>query len=442
MAECLVKPCQLRPIFRRVPGHKHTAVPIISSTIVTPGRQVMLSNVPRIEDTIVLVEILVRGGATVHWTNGDLLIDTTRFSMTEVPNELAARIHGALYLLPVFLGRFGRVRIGPTGGCQIGYSAGRGARPVTHILSTLECFGGSFDQSGVDILGFTEGFKGADIDVMVYSDRLNLLNGPYVSGVTKTALLAACTASDITAIANPYLKPDVIELARFIDGRIRRVKFERNEIRLESLIKHPASAQFDGDPFSLLSDLSEVMTWITAAVLHNVALELELTEIDRVLAGLKAEIELLDAMAIKVTRKGSRLYVHPPLRIRSVDIEVTSCGIYSDHQPLFALLLLRGDRPARIIDHVWTERFSYAKELCKLGASICHRPGEIILSPSVLHVSNQVTVDGHDLRGAAALLLAATTMDCPVKLRGTEHLKRGFEDLIGSLRCCGALIDA
>jgi UDP-N-acetylglucosamine 1-carboxyvinyltransferase len=435
MREASIEPGRLSNVRVRVPGHKHTAVPIVASAVAVPAA-VRLTNVPRIADTELLVRILEQGGARVAWSGSDLEIDARSFSARDVPRDLAERIHGALYLLPVILGRFGLVRIGSTGGCRIGPAANNGARPVAHMLSVLERFGARFASDDDVVVGTVDRPMPTRIDMMDYSDRDDILNGPHVSGATKTAILAALSArTGPSTVVHPYPKPDAAELARFLDGRGVRVDRDPDAIRV-----HGHTDEARAPAFALLSDLSEVMTWIAISVLHGIEAELELVEAERVLAGLAPEIRLLEAMGVGLARHADRLRVVPPALIRSVDIEVTSIGIYSDHQPLFALLLLRGERPATIRDQVWTDRFAYAEELCQLGAKIERRPGEVTIFPSVLDASAGTLVEAHDLRGAAALLLAATAMDRPVRLRGIEHLERGYENLVHALTSRGARI--
>jgi UDP-N-acetylglucosamine 1-carboxyvinyltransferase len=157
---------------------------------------------------------------------------------------------------------------------------------------------------------------------------------------------------------------------------------------------------------ALISDISEIITYVALAVSTGKTLTIEGITVDRVRSGLAPEINFLDAMDIPLRWEQDRLQIEPPDQVRSVDIEVTSVGIHSDHQPFFASMLLKGDRPARIREHVWNDRFGYARELRKLGANIHIGEGEIIVLPSRLHCARAHVV-ACDLRGAAALVIAA-----------------------------------
>jgi UDP-N-acetylglucosamine 1-carboxyvinyltransferase len=50
------------------------------------------------------------------------------------------------------------------------------------------------------------------------------------------------------------------------------------------------------------------------------------------------------------------------------------------------------------------------------------------------------SVQAQDLRGAAALLLAALSAPGRSEVRGVAHLARGYADLVGRLRSLGAAL--
>jgi UDP-N-acetylglucosamine 1-carboxyvinyltransferase len=416
-----------------ISGHKHSIVPIIAATLCTSAK-VCLTRVPRIADPLTLSQILEAGGARARWHGDDLHLDTTGFSATALPEAPSAAIHGSVYLIPALLGRLGRVRFERAGGCQIGDADDRGARPIHHMLSVLERFGARFEQSGVAIEGRSPRFTGCDVDIMDYSDRADLLTGPLVSGATKTAILAAmCVDRGGTRIRHPYPKPDVTELLGFARACGMNVRASEREIVIDTRARQ--------DPRSLtyrvISDLSEVMTYVCASVVHHIPIALTGLVPEKVQAGLREELRILARMGVGLSWGASTLHVRPPTTVQSVDIEVTSVGIYSDHQPFFALMLLGGDRPATIREHVWTNRFDYARELGHLGARIEFGQAAITLFPSILSAPHRM-LQAADLRAAAVLLLAALGVAGRTVLMGVDHLERGYVSLERELARLGA----
>ncbi len=425
----------LRPQALGVAGYKHAVVPIISASIALG--KISVSNVPDIADPRVLAHILRLGGASCVWREDIMTIDSTNFCETVIPKELGSKIHGSIYLLPVILGRFGRVTLHPTGGCQIGSSAAGGSRPIAHMLSVLEAFGATFQRRGDIIEGWAEEFHGCDIDITDYSDRDDVLTGPLVSGATKTAILASlCVPSGRTTIHSPYPKPDVTELLNFIESYGVGVYRSESSVTIDTSERGRATYRPPRTPYQVISCLSEIMTYICLAVMQRLPLVISNIEPDKIRAGLREEFCVLERMGVGLRWGTSSLQVMPPERIRSVDIEVTSVGIYSDHQPFFALMLLDGDRPAKIREHVWKNRFDYAHQLVQAGARIEFGDHEITVHPSRLHATEQTLV-GRDLRSAAVLMLAALQINGTTRIEGIHHLERGYPAFLSELRSLG-----
>jgi UDP-N-acetylglucosamine 1-carboxyvinyltransferase len=408
-------------------------VSILATCAAQRGR-VVLCNAPQILETEILSELLVAAGASIHRAGGKLHVDCTGIERGDVNPGLSRQIHGSIYLVPALMAALGEVRFGGSGGDLIAGGPG-GTRPVAHMLNVIGSFGGRFIERGAWLEGRAPKWQPASIDVMQFSERSDLLTGPLVSGVTKTAIIAAAgvAVAGATRILHPYPKPDVAEPVRYL-RRSRDVSEA-----LEAIIIGPASGteQDSWIEWDLVPDLSEIMTYVTLAVVKRVSIRIEGVNASRVRSGLTAELELLTLMGVTLIWEESALVVQPPSSIRSVDIDVTSVGIYSDHQPFFALMLLLGDRPARIREQVWPKRFAYAPELCRLGARIDVGIGEIVVRPSVLKES-LTPVMATDLRAAAVLALAACMTPGPVTVTGLDHLRRGYTSLLGTLSRMGA----
>lgn len=431
---------ELRPTSLSVGGYKHATVGLIALAIAV-ARPVILSNVPDIEDVRVLNQIIREGGGLATLEQGVLTLDTRSYKPYDIPATISKRAHGVLYLMPVLLGRFGRIHLGQSGGCALDGSGTGAQRPVHHMISVLERFGATLRYQDCTIEGEANKFSACDIDCMFYSERSDVLTGPLVSGATKTAILAAaCTHAGETRIRNYYPKPDVTELLCFLEKAGFCVRFEGKDLVLSRssvlLISYDAPIHHQ-----VVSCLSEVMTYIALAQHCGIAVTLTGLTGERLRKGLVAELALLNTMEIQLDWQNNDLIIKPAMQLRSCDIEVTSVGIYSDHQPFFALMLLRGHRAARIREHVWKKRFSYVRELGRLGAQIAEGEANIIVTPSALTEGGQ-TVVAEDLRAAAVLVLAALTVPGWTRVRNAHHLVRGYPDLVSVLRSMGAQIES
>jgi UDP-N-acetylglucosamine 1-carboxyvinyltransferase len=157
------------------------------------------------------------------------------------------------------------------------------------------------------------------------------------------------------------------------------------------------------------------------------------------LPGVAAEMALLGAMGVKPEWLGEELQVKASHPLRGIDITVQSHGIFSDSQPFFALLSTSACSPSTIRDTVWKDRFGYAEGLRRLGARVVVEDDLLRIHPGRLHIAGE-TVVGADLRATAVLVAGALSIDGPTRIRGIEHLRRGYADFLGKLTRLGAHI--
>jgi UDP-N-acetylglucosamine 1-carboxyvinyltransferase len=400
------------------------------------GLRARIGNVPDVEDTRVLRSLIERFGGTVRNDDG-WWIDTRDLRAPDL-TSLPCNIHGSLYLIPAVLGRFSEVRFPGSGGCRIGGGPG-GERPVSHVIDVLRQFGARLEVEGTTIAGTAGRFQACDIDILRYSDDPTRPNGPLVSGATKTAIIAAALCErGTTTIRHPYPKVDVTDLLAFLQW-----SGCCEVARSRDLIAITASAPRDTsrDRFELVDDISEFMTYVAFSVLHALPIRARARQPERMRIALAPELETLARLGIDIRNADGGLALDPPERVTSIDLEATSEGIYSDHQPFFALMQLRGDREASLLDRVWTGRYAYAPGLIELGADISVDRDALRIRPSRLTRRGKL-LTGHDTRSAAALLIASLQLP-GTRLRGAAtHLGRGYDDFLTKLRSMGASISS
>lgn len=416
---------ELSPKEIRVSGYKHAAVQIIVASIAV-NHPVILRNVPRIKDTVILSEIIDRCGGKAIWEGDNLYIDPINIRQVVIPEDLSKQIHGSLYLMPVFAGRMGKVVFYEAGGCQIGNRESEGKRPVNHMLEVMKCFGCVINNDMQPIMIHCNEYQSCTIDILDYSNAPNEPNGQKVSGATKTAILCAlqCKRGE-TRILNPYYKPDVIELLEFGIRCGYNITYSKQEIVIgQNNLDNHSLLMYD-----LMSDISEIMTYIALAICREFPLTLTNVTVDKVKLGMMEELKLLYDMGVTIEWREQEMEIWPVDKLKPQHIVVTSHGIYSDHHPFFTLMLLKADGVSKIEEQVWCDRFEYVEDLRKLGAKIDRKGNVIEIFPSTLDRSGQTLV-AKELRGAAVLLLAA--LQCPGAnfIQHIDHLERGYYRLM------------
>ena len=89
-------------------------------------------------------------------------------------------------------------------------------------------------------------------------------------------------------------------------------------------------------------------------------------------------------------------------------------------------------------DTIFENRFACAEGFLRLGASVnvCGRT----LHVHGMDLLNGADVEAPDLRGGAALVIAALQAQGSTRVMGAEHISRGYEDIRSDLAGAGARI--
>ena len=103
-----------------------------------------------------------------------------------------------------------------------------------------------------------------------------------------------------------------------------------------------------------------------------------------------------------------------------------------------AAALLRAQGESRVTDTIFENRFACAEGFLRLGASVnvCGRT----LHVHGMDLLNGADVEAPDLRGGAALVIAALQAQGSTRVMGAEHISRGYEDIAALLAPLGAHI--
>lgn len=108
----------------------------------------------------------------------------------------------------------------------------------------------------------------------------------------------------------------------------------------------------------------------------------------------------------------------------------------TDTAPLAAAVLLEAEGASEIYDHLFANRFACAEGFAAMGAS-CRVKGRMlqITGGAMLQAAE---VKAPDLRGGAALFVAALAARGTSVLQDPGHIRRGYADLAADLAQLGA----
>lgn len=422
----------------RASGFKHALVSVVGAAI-GADQPLVVQNCPDIEETRVLAELVRAAGGQADFRESVLTVDGAGISTANLPSQWASRIHGSVYLLPALLGRFGRLQLPVSGGCQIGEGPG-GRRPTEHYLRIFKEFGARCHvKPDGSVVVEADRLTGKEIDLLDYTHDRALRTGPLYSGATKTALLTAAMAEGTSVLRSPYAKPDVTELVAVLKAYGVPITKESDD----TLVVTGSGGLLPGlagtVTHELIPDLIELVTWIAVgALLAHEPFVVTGPRMADARTALAPECAVLDALGVSLVWGYEKLVIFPATALAPVDVLVASHGVFSDSQPLLALLASRAPGRSTITETVWSHRFGYAEGLSTLGMSVQNSGTELAIEGRWDPSPRDATIAANDLRGAAALLIAALLTPGATILTGADHLARGYPDLPGALVALGA----
>lgn len=154
---------------------------------------------------------------------------------------------------------------------------------------------------------------------------------------------------------------------------------------------------------------------------------------------LRALTGVLEHMGVSLYQEPELIYVHSGQRLRAVSVKTGPYPAFpTDLQPFLMAALSRADGTSMLRETVFENRFGTAAELQKMGANI-ECSGNIARIDGVETLRGAL-VRARDLRGGAALTVAALGADGWTRVSECEHIERGYEDICRDLRALGAEI--
>lgn len=394
-------------------GSKNAALPLMAASILHPGRTT-LHHVPAIRDVDVMIEILENIGCTVQKDNGTLIIDATKAEHFEVAASLGERMRSTIILLGSMLGRAGRAKMPFPGGCIIGM------RPIDIHITSLGKMGAVFEETDGMLCAVTDGLCGTRIH----------LRFPSV-GATENVILAAVYARGRTRIENCAKEPEIAELCRFLREKGAKIEGEGTSCILVEGVSHLRDSTY-----TLMPDRIVAGTYLFAAAATRGEICLEGMRP----SDMESVLDVLGRMGAVYENREDGFYLDGRKAINPLPVVCTETypGFPTDLQSqlLATLCVARGRSVIR--ECIFEERFRIAPWLNRMGADVTTDGREAVIEGKA-HLSGQM-VKAQELRGGAALVIAALMAQGITRVYGSAFIERGYEDLAGDLRKLGAVI--
>ena len=396
-----------------VQGAKNSVLPILAATLLTGG-QVELRGCPRLRDVDASIRILKALGCGAHWEGDSLLADTAGLNSCTVSDILMREMRSSAIFLVAVLARCGEAKMSYPGGCELG------PRPIDLHLAGLRDLGAEIQDSGGVLRCKASCLRGREL----------ILSLPSV-GATENLMLAACGAEGVTTISNAAREPEIVDLQEFLNACGAGVSGAGT-----STVTIEGRRPLHGCAYQIMPDRIVAATYLCAAASAGGEIYLRNAR-EGQLATVAAALREAGC-AIRTDQKGMRCICRE--RLRSVRPVRTAPypGFPTDAQAVLMAALLRSRGATVFEETIFENRYRHVDELVRMGADIrVMGRVAVVTGAEVLHGA---PVRCTDLRGGAALCVAALAAEGETSIAEIGHIDRGYECIERDLKTLGAEI--
>lgn len=395
----------------KIQGSKNAVLPIMAASLLGGGVS-HISGCPDLLDVSASVEILEYLGCSVQRQGEEIIIDSTAVCRNAIPHELMLKMRSSVMYMGAILARCGEVHLSAPGGCELG------SRPIDLHLKALEELGAEISQEAGRVHCRANKLVGKQIN----------LDFPSV-GATENLMLAACAAEGSTVITNAAREPEIVDLQDFLVAKGARISGAGSSvISIEGF--EPRQHTYH----RVMPDRIVAATYLCACAAAGgeiVAENIVPDHICTVLSSLKAMgCGIINGQDyVKIRRFG-------PLRAGKPVITKPYPGFPTDAQALLMAAGLRADGTSVFVENIFENRYRHVPEMRRLGADI-RTEGRVAMVTGVETLTG-APVTACDLRGGAALIVAALGAEGETRVFDSGHVRRGYDGLEKGLAQLGA----
>lgn len=394
-----------------VQGAKNSALPILAGTVLIDGESV-LANCPDLSDVDTCLRIIRCLGGSASREGDVVSVNSSNIDCCVIPQTLMEEMRSSIIFLGSVVARCGRACVYLPGGCKIG------ARPIDLHLKALQK------------LGYRITFDGCN----VCCDRANAHGGtvelafPSV-GATENTILASVLLDGKTTIVNAAREPEIADLADFLNAAGAKISGAGTSvINIEGVMRlHSAE-------HTVIPDRIAASTYMSAVAATGGKICLDIINSKH----LAPVLPIFRQMGAEISIDNSEMTVAFADRPRAAG-EITT-GVYpgfpTDSQAPVMAALCTATGKSVINETIFENRLRHVPELLRFGADIkVNKRKAIVNGVDTLHGAD---VTSTDLRGGAALIVAALGAEGTSRIYKTRHIDRGYENTEHQFAALGA----
>ena len=390
---------------------KNAVLPIMAAAILTK-EPTLLERCPQLSDIRYMGDILETLGCRVTCAGDVMEIDPDGLCRCEMPDQLSKKIRSSIFLMGPILSRFRRAAVTFPGGCEIGL------RPIDLHLSGLR-------QLGVEV---------REEGGVIWCDGQNMRAGnvhfDYPSvGATENVMMASVLLRGQTTLHNAAREPEIADLQHFLCRMGARVTGAgTHTITIEGV------SRLHGVSYQPMADRIVAGTLMAAAAATGGTIRLGNVPC----RDMCAVFSKLREMGCVINEKESEAFLHAPERLNAFHQLQTQPhpGFPTDMQVQMLALAALAKGTSVVVENVFENRFTHAGDLNRMGADVMVNGRTAVVKGVDKLYGAQVTA--RDLRGGAALAVAALRADGETLIEHAELIDRGYDRLEDMLCALGA----
>jgi len=397
-----------------VGGAKNAALPILAAVCLNES-ECTIHNCPRIADTFSSIEILESIGCKMKFEGSVLKVDSSGALSHEIPDDIVCKMRSSILFMGAMLGRTGKVNIALPGGCKLG------ARAIDLHVFGLTKMGATICIENDKLYCEAKQLRGATIGLHTAS-----------VGATQNLMIAAVKALGVTVIENAACEPEVIDLANFLISMGAKIQGAgTSTISISGVESLNAQA-----PYHIMSDRIVAGTFLVAAAITGGVVTLH----DVCPADLVPVTDKLQEMGCHIHSGKACVTLVAPHRLNALPKLTTGVhpGFPTDMQAQFVAALSVADGVSEVTETIFESRHAHAADLNRMGADI-----QVSEDCKTFVINGQERLHGkvvaaQDLRGGAALILAALAAEGETIVQNAGYVERGYAQIEKDLAQLGA----
>lgn len=394
-----------------VQGSKNSALPLIAACLLNKGKSVV-HNCPDLSDVRAAVDILNCLGCDAYFDQGKVVCDATYANNHKIPEILMHKMRSSIIFLGSLISRFKKAELTYPGGCEIG------ARPIDIHLEALKKLGTEIEELENSLNCLSKG---------IIPDKIIL---PFPSvGATENIILATVVSKGRTIIENAAKEPEIVDLQGFLNTMGASVSgAETGRIVIDG------TDSLKSTEYKVIPDRIAAATFMCACLATDG--ELTLNNVNN--RHLDAVTNILRKSGAKIEESRNTLTIKRGKYFSGVgSIETDVYPAFpTDAQPPLTACICLAEGKTVLREKIFEGRFRHVPYLNNMGADISVF-GDTAQINGVSFLQGDM-LTAHELRGGAALVIAALGAKGKSIVGNINYIDRGYEKLEQTLKSAGA----